>query len=248
MLASQLEAAIGAAKASNTLDNLARILWRALGEGHVDDATASRLSGVVEARRNAFRDAAALGRGRMATTLFPRLRRCVSPDRARSIERRRRHAASGALPPALACHFTTGEIAVLSVVGHEVRDRGRFMWFMDRLAAVAGVSRTTVRNALRQAQALGFLQVRERRRAGRRSDTNVVSILSRDWLSWLKRGGGCKKSRPTNTTSGFQKKDGGDEASMFLSRSRLPGATALYSGHDRTRLPRHPPDGRRSGP
>src|SRR6516165_1298202 len=42
-----------------------------------------------------------------------RRRRQRSPDRARSIERRRAVAATHAMPPNLACKYTTGEQAVL---------------------------------------------------------------------------------------------------------------------------------------
>ncbi len=44
------------------------------------------------------------------------------PQRAIAIERRRRLASSGPLPPAIACRFTTGELAVLRIVGDEVAE------------------------------------------------------------------------------------------------------------------------------
>jgi hypothetical protein len=43
-----------------------------------------------------------------------------SPDRQASIERRRRLAASGPLPPVMAARFTVSELAVLRIVGDEV--------------------------------------------------------------------------------------------------------------------------------
>src|SRR4051794_32428232 len=66
-----------------------------------------------------------------------------------------------------------------------------------------------VQNALREATRLGLLTVEERRREGRRNLPNVVRIVSKEWTSWLARGGrstrlqaepliGCKKVRPTD--------------------------------------------------
>jgi hypothetical protein len=56
-------------------------------------------------------------------------------------ERRRRLAASGPLPPSLACRFTTGELAVLKVIADHVRHAGRCALCVDDIAARAGVCR-----------------------------------------------------------------------------------------------------------
>ena len=65
-----------------------------------------------------------------------------SPDRQRSIERRRRLAASEPLLPQLASRFTTGELAVLRIVGDEVKahgERARYSSMQLRLGrALAG--------------------------------------------------------------------------------------------------------------
>ena len=63
---------------------------------------------------------------------------------------------------------------------------------VDAIAALAGCSRTSVKNALRQARLLGLILVKERRIPGRKSLTNIVSIISKEWLGWLKLGGGVK--------------------------------------------------------
>ena len=39
---------------------------------------------------------------------------------------------------------------------------------------------------MRQARGLGLVLVKERRVPGRKSLTNVVRIVSRDWLGWLR--------------------------------------------------------------
>src|SRR4051794_23147012 len=113
------------------------------------------------------------------------------------------------MPAALACKFTVSELAVLRIIGDEVSQHGQCDRCVDEIAARAGVCRRMVQNALREAARLGLLTVEERRREGRRNLPNIVRIVSREWTSWLTRGGrssrpsaeplvGCKKLRPTD--------------------------------------------------
>ena len=119
------------------------------------------------------------------------------------MERRRRWAASGALPPALAARFTLAETAVLAVLAAEVLRHGACTLTVGHIAALAGVSETTVRNALRAARGLGLLTIEERRLTAWRNAPNVVRLVSREWLAWLRlrapKGGGCKLVNPTPT-------------------------------------------------
>jgi hypothetical protein len=59
------------------------------------------------------------------------------------------------------------------------------------------VGRTTVQNALRQAVALGLVSVQARPRRGQRSDTNVVRIVSAEWLTWIRKGSALGSKFPT---------------------------------------------------
>ena len=224
MLAEKLSEAIVAARTVAMLDNASRLTWRCLAEGLIDDKAAERLSTVIEARRMALK-----GKGRMnpPKAALARPRPCRSPDRARSISRRRQLAASGAVPGTLAASFTTGEVAVLTVIARECQRSGSCSWFMDRIAAVAGVCRTTARNALRLAQDLGLVTVQERRHRAWRSDSNVIRIVSREWSAWLRLGGGCKKPRTTNTDS----KSSRENSKPFAVCSSHSVAERLYSGH-----------------
>jgi DNA-binding FadR family transcriptional regulator len=45
----------------------------------------------------------------------------------------------------------------------------------DHIAALAGVGRSSVKNALREAHGLGLVRIEERRLTGFRNDTNVVN-------------------------------------------------------------------------
>ena len=102
------------------------------------------------------------------------------------MERRRRWASSGALPPALASRFTLAEQAVLAVVAAEVVKHGRCTLVIDHIAALAGVSRATVKRALREAQGLGLVRIEERRLTAWRNAPNVVTITSPEWSAWLR--------------------------------------------------------------
>ncbi len=131
-------------------------------------------------------------------------RRGSRPRTSASMERRRSWAASGRMPPRLAARFTLAEAAVLSVIAVEVAGKGACTLTIGHIAALAGVSETSVRNAMREAVALGLIRVEERRLSAWRNAPNRVTILAPEWLSWLRltrKGGGCKTVHPTNTKS-----------------------------------------------
>ena len=176
-------------------------LWRAYGEGQVTEAEAEALSVLIEGRRQTH---VAMGRpkpeqranpkGTSATADIPQdragsPRRFAVGSRPRtdaSLERRRRWAASGRLPPGLAARFTLAEQAVLALVAAEVAHRKDCRLSIENMAAVTGVCRSTVKNAIREAARLGLLTVEERQITGFRNDTNVLRIVSPEWLAWLR--------------------------------------------------------------
>jgi len=190
MLAHQFNEAVAAARSTAALDNTVRLLWRAHAEGHVTDAEAEAVAGAIQRRRAAFSRPPAGVTLSQAAPVSARRKpiRPRSPDRQASLERRRRCAASGALPPQLAAAFTTAEIAALSIIALEVRKHGACILPIDAIAARSGTSRSSVGNAIRLAERLGFLQRVERRRAGRRSETNILKVTSREWRAWLQHG------------------------------------------------------------
>ena len=172
-------------------------LWRAFGDGQITEAEAEALSGLIEART----DAPASRRVSLAAPATsnksdspPAQDRAASARRAvgsrprtdASMERRRRWAASGRLPPGLAARFTLAEQAVLALVAAETVRRKDCRLSIENMAAIAGVCRSTVKNAIREARRLGLMTVEERQITGFRNDTNVARIISAEWLAWIR--------------------------------------------------------------
>src|SRR3954470_19852945 len=113
MFAEQLRRAVEAAPRLE-LTKVSAVLWKAFAAGHVTEAEASALSEAIEAKRA------------LPAISRPAQRRLGSrPRSGASMERRRRWASSGAMPPAIASRFTLAEQAVLSVVVAEVARHGR---------------------------------------------------------------------------------------------------------------------------
>ena len=160
-----------------TCANLAGAVWKAYAAGAIGDDDAQALAEAVEARKAVA-----------ARTPAPR-RVGSRPRSPESSERRRRWVASGLMPPQIACRFTMGEGAALAVIAAEVAKRGRCTLTLGHIAAVAGVCKSTVRNAVRQAAALGLVKSEEWRLSAFRSAPNTVTILWAEWLAWLRLGG-----------------------------------------------------------
>src|SRR3954463_13213047 len=207
----QMVDAIDGARTLTRLDHLSRSIWQGLAAGVMADDDAQALAERLHARRSALRgEIKPVGIPLGRASIFPPRRLQRAPQRPVAIARRRHLAASGPMPPALACKFTVSELAVLRIIGDAVRQHGQCARCVDEIAARAGVCRRMVQNAIREAARLGLLTIEERRREGRGNLPNVVRIVSKEWASWLARGGrssrpkadapiGCKNLRPTDS-------------------------------------------------
>src|SRR3954449_10057587 len=185
--------AIDGARTLAQMDELSRQIWQAHTSGAVDDAGAQSLAERLHERRGSIRAGITpVGVPAGRVSLFPPRRRPVSHDRIASRDRRRLLACSGPMPPALASRFTTGELAVLRIVADEAAEKGVCGLCIDAIAARAGVCRRLAQNAIRLAEGDGLLTVQERRHQGRRSDPNLIRIISREWQAWMRRGRGMQ--------------------------------------------------------
>lgn len=192
-------------------------LWKAFGAGQITEAEAATLSDLIEARK-AVQVAATPAKRAVGS----RPRTCAS------LERRRRWAASGRLPPALAARFTTAEVAALAVIAAEATRHGRCTLAHAHIAAVAGVSVSTVKRAVKAARDCALLEVQVRRVSAFRNDTNVVAITSREWMSWLRlaRAGGGVQSR-TGTPTMFSRTDKSSPVEMVKGSAGKQGRKRL---------------------
>jgi len=176
------------------IDAIIKNMWADHAHGLLTENEMEVLDEAARSRRGVFHERRTETRPNSSAPRASARRRQRSPDRQASIERRRRLVASGPLPPPLAARFTWGEVAVMRIVGDECRVHGCCTLHIDAIAARAGVHRTTVQNALREAQGRGevpgspIISVQERRRRGQRSLTNIIRVVSRDWLNWLHKG------------------------------------------------------------
>src|SRR5215210_6605086 len=170
------------------LPEIRSALYKAFAAGQISEAEAEELDTLINAK------------AAIPAPEKPIQRRVGSRPRSpASMERRRSWAAAGRLPPALAARFTLAEQAVLAVVAAEVAKHGACTLTIGHIAALAGVSETTVRNAMREAQALSLVRIEERRLTAWRNAPNRVTITSPEWLAWLRlgrRGEGAKPCTP----------------------------------------------------
>jgi hypothetical protein len=185
MLADQFATAIAGANNYASIETVSRLLWAAHAAGQIPDNAAQGLAEALQARKAVLRGPRPAPTQKRASA---RRRPCRSPDKARSIARRRAVATSGAVPSKIAAAFTLGELAVLSIIAGEVRRNGDCRLCVDAIAAQAGVCRRIAQTAIREAQRLGLVVICERRRPGQKNLPNVVEIIAREWLFWLKIG------------------------------------------------------------
>lgn len=206
----RLSSAIAGARRTQ-LDELVQLVWRGHLAGELTDAQAQALAERAQAMRSGaagpspvltLAEVVEAGPSGVAKPSPARPRRSVGsrPVTPESRMRCRMWQASGWMPARLAAKFTPAEQAVLAVYASEVAKRGDCRLCIDAVAALAGVSRSTVQAAVRQAKGCGLLVCMERRVTAWRNETNVVRIVSPEWLSWLRlrtKGGGCKTPNPT---------------------------------------------------
>lgn len=194
-----LRAAIEGARLDR-LDEISKAIWQAYGAGRIQDDVAGELTALLESRRGIAQ----------AVRSVPAQRSRPRANPGASKARARRWAASGRLPPRLAALFTPGEQAALAVMAWEMQKRGSCSLAIGAVAALAGVSVSTVKRALRAARAAGLIKIQERRVSRYRNETNVVRIVSAEWLSWLRIGseGGGGQRRPGTNTGRFSARNG----------------------------------------
>lgn len=187
---------LNAAGNVDEIDNIVRAMWATYGKAEIDDDEATFLQSAADnrrplGRRNSSVPGAAKPIGRLHARLGSRFtprQRPRSPDRQASRDRRRRLGGSSALPDTLRHHYTEGQRAVLCIIAGEIKHHGVCDLPIDKIAALAGVCRTTVQTTLHEARRLNHIRITERPVPGRKHLPNLIEIASAEWRTWLKRG------------------------------------------------------------
>jgi hypothetical protein len=202
-VARAIHKAINFCSDADELDETARLLWKAYGAGEISDGEGNYLQSLIERRRplrHTTLHATPVGRfaGRLCGRFTPRQRQ-RSPDRKASRDRRRMLGGSSALPDNLRHHYTEGQRSVLCIVAGEVKRCGVCDFPIDKIAALAGVCRTTVQTTLHEARRLGHIKITERPQPGRKNLPNVVEIISAEWRTWVRRGPSAARQIGSNS-------------------------------------------------
>jgi hypothetical protein len=174
--------------------------------------------------------------------IIPR-QRPRSRNRKASRDRRRMLGGSSALPDNLRHYYTEGQRSVLCIVAGEVKRQGICELAIDRVAALAGVCKTTVQTSMHEARRLGHIAITERPQRGRKSLTNVVRIVAADWLAWVKRAPsapGLIGSNPVKMASTTKNINIDDAAEEEVSPDAIAFAKELtaIAGHEEGKEPR----------
>lgn len=228
--AATLYDAINQAQSGDQLDQLARLMWQGYGEGAISDDDATFLGSCIDRRRAPGRASPvghlkAGGAARLASRLGSRFtprQRPRSPDRQASRERRRRLGGSSALPDTLRHHYTEGQRAVLCIVAGEIKHHGVCDLPIDKIAALAGVCRTTVQTTLHEARRLRHVKITERPVPGRKHLPNLIEIASPEWRAWIKRGPSAHRPIGSNSLNLVSTTKNIDTLIVGLERVELP--------------------------
>ena len=210
MFAEEIRRAVMVAPRSG-LPALAEGLWRSYASGAVSESDAQQLAELIE--------------GRKSNPDIVRFTKRIGsrPRSSASLERRRSWAAGSWMPPALAAGFTTAENAALAVIIREIAATGACGLPAAAIAGKAGVSTSSVRNAVREARRRGILHVVERRISYNRSEPNIITIASRELALWVRTrsraervGGGVRNVKPTTN--------------LYINSYAKPAATGRKTG------------------
>ncbi|MGY3586685.1 hypothetical protein ACVIGB_004256 [Bradyrhizobium sp. USDA 4341] len=183
---------VNSATSPDELDTLLDAIWRRHWPvGAISGDEAQFLAEAIQKRKPQRGFVAQSSVGKLharVSSRFTTRQRPRSPNRQASRDRRRTLGSSSAMPPAMRAKFTEGQRAVLAIVAGEIKHHGVCDLPYDKIAAVAGVCRTTVQTAMHEARRLGFIHITERPRRGRKNLTNLIRIRSTEWATWIKRG------------------------------------------------------------
>jgi 5-methylcytosine-specific restriction endonuclease McrA len=119
---------------------------------------------------------------------FVRRRPQRSPDREKSIQRRRQFASTWPMPPVMAGRLTESQRAYARLIADEIAVRGVCDKTLDELAARGGMCRKTAKRAQQRLLELQWITVELRPVDGQKHKPNVIRIVSPEWKTWIEMG------------------------------------------------------------
>jgi len=177
MFAGHLQAAMAAAHNFTQVDDIVKAAAQAFGAGGLNELETESVFALAHARRQQIRSPQDFPRHIMADGInkiqlpIPRgkpgglpsyflpKRRVLKERTAARWQRKNRLGMSSPLPFYLERDFTVGQLAVVRIVADDVFSKGRCTCTMLELAD----------------------------RAGAKHKSNIITIISEDWLTWIKR-------------------------------------------------------------
>jgi hypothetical protein len=228
---------INACQSPDHLEATTKLIWERYGFGLLSDDEASYLTSCIERRKPvSWRTKAGKFAvlGRRLSRFIPR-QRPRSPDRKAARDRRRVLGGSSALPDNLRAPYTEGQRAVLCIVAGEIKRHGVCDLPIDKIAALAGVCRTTVQTTMHEARRLGHIEITERPVHGRKSLPNLVQVVSREWLAWIKRGPSAARGIGSNLVKMVSTTKSIDLSKKRLSNGNAPVDPPPWTGSARRR-------------
>jgi hypothetical protein len=210
MLIDNLTDQIALAASPVELDEAVKAMWGHHFAGDITETEVEVLDEAARARRDVLQPPRAETRPKLrpapsSPSQRPvRPRRAIprSPDRVASRQRRRDVGQERWLPPNIASQLTQGEISVLSVMVREIVNHGVCDLPNDKIAGLAGVCPTLVKNTRRRAENEEWIKVIHRPVRGQKSLTNLICALSpelRTWIATRRKMIGGKFVPPTKT-------------------------------------------------
>ncbi len=205
MFAMHLQAAMAAAHNFLQVDNIVKAAAKAFGAGGLNELEAESVFALAHARRQQIRSPQDFSQKILADGIskihlpiprgksgglpsyFPPKRRVLKERTAARWQRKNRLGMSSPLPFYLERDFTIGQLAVVRIVADDVFSKGRCTCTMLELADRAGVSLSWAKQAIRIAKTLGLLAIEERPQWRAKHKSNIITIISEDWLTWIKR-------------------------------------------------------------
>jgi hypothetical protein len=121
-------------------------------------------------------------------TKFRRMPYQRSPDRQRSKSRRQMLAATSPLSARMAAPLTPCQLAYARFLADETARSGDCRKSLDEIAARIGTCSKTIQRAQQRLAQLEYIKVELRPVEGEKHDTNVVTIISAEWLTWIAMG------------------------------------------------------------